>query len=178
MRAWRRVIMLTGFVLFYVGAVLVLNGLWLLGQIEDREVVVINIVAGLVSGAVVVHDAFGSAAGPASIRNAALSLLFATTYLWVAYNRWSGADGRGLGWFSLFVAITALPVFLSEIAAARSAGEVWLAGNWLVWAVLWGMYFALLALRRPIRRPTAVVTLLAGIFTGWLPGYLILSGSL
>lgn len=170
--------MLAGFVLFYVGAVLFLNGLWLMGRIADREIVVINIVAALVSGASVLHDAFGAGAGAASIRNAALSLLFCTTYLWVAYNRLSGADGRGLGWFSLFVAITILPVFLRGLAGAASVAEFWLAANWAIWGVLWFMYFLLLALGRPIQRQTAWVTLLTGIFTGWLPGFLLLDGLL
>lgn len=167
--------MLTGFVLFYVGAVLCLNGLWLMGKIEDREIVVINIISACVSLGVVVHDGFvvGTAG---SIRNAALSLLFATTYLWVAYNRFSGVDGRGLGWFSLFVAITTVPVFLRGFAEAASATDLWLAANWLVWCVLWFMYFLLLALGRPIQRQTAWVTLLTGIFTGWLPGFLLLDG--
>lgn len=168
--------MLTGFVLFYVGAVLFLNGLWLLGKISDREIVVINIVTALVSGATVLHDAFGAAADAASIRNATLSLLFAITYLWVAYNRFSGVDGRGLGWFSLFVAITAVPVFLRAIASAASFTDVWLALNWLVWAVLWFLYFLLLALGRPIQRQTAWFTLLTGILTGWLPGFLLVDG--
>ena len=48
--------MLLGFLLFYVGAVLFLNGLWLMGKIEDREIVVINVVSGLVAGAVVVAE--------------------------------------------------------------------------------------------------------------------------
>lgn len=52
--------MLLGFLLFYVGAVLFLNGLWLMGKIEDREIVVINIVSGLVAGGVVVKGAFGA----------------------------------------------------------------------------------------------------------------------
>jgi len=168
--------MLTGFVLFYVGAVLFLNGLWLMGRIADREIVVINIVAALVSGAAVLHDAFGAGASAASIRNGALSLLFCTTYLWVAYNRLSGADGRGLGWFSLFVAVTTVPVCLRALVAAGSATELWLAANWAVWGVLWFLYFLLLALGRPIQRQTAWVTLLAGIFTGWLPGFLLLDG--
>ena len=168
--------MLPGFVLFYVGAVLFLNGLWLLGRIQDREIVVINVVAGTVSGAVVLHDAFGAAAVGASIRNAALTLLFATTYLWVAYNRVTGVDGRGLGWFSLFVAITTVPVFLREIMQASSAMGVWLAANWAVWGVLWFMYFLLLALGRPIQRQTGWVTLSTGILTGWLPGCLLLDG--
>lgn len=166
--------MLLGFLLFYVGAVLFLNGLWLMGRIQDREIVVINVVSGLVAAAVVIQGAFGTGADEQSVRAAALTLMFATTYVWVAYNRLLEVDGRGLGWFSLFVAITTVPVFLRAIAEAGSATEIWLAANWLFWGVLWFMYFLLLALGRPILRQTAWVTLLAGILTGWLPGFLLL----
>lgn len=170
--------MLTGFVLFYVGAVLVINGLWLLDRIDGREIVVINIVTALVSGAVVLHDAFGHQADAASIRNATLSLLFCTTYLWVAWNRISGADGRGLGWFSLFVAVTALPVSVLAFRDALGAGETWMAVNWLAWAGLWFLYFLLLALRMPVARKAGWVTLLVGVFTGWLPRFLMIQGAL
>ena len=168
--------MILGFLLFYVGAVLVLNGLWLMGKIQDREIVVINIVSGLVAGSVVLQGAFGQGANAESIRAAALTLLFATTYFWVAYNRFAGVDGRGLGWFSLFVAISTVPVFLRGISGAGSATEVWLAGNWLIWGILWFMYFLLLALGRPILKQTAAFTLFAGVVTGWLPGFLLLDG--
>lgn len=168
--------MILGFLLFYVGAVLFLNGLWLMGKIQDREVVVINVVSGLVAGAVVVQGAFGSGADAGSIRGAALTLMFATTYLWVAYNRFAGVDGRGLGWFSLFVAVSTVPVFVSGLSQAATGRELWLAGNWVVWGVLWFMYFLLLALGKPILKQTAWVTLLSGIFTGWLPGWLLLDG--
>lgn len=166
--------MILGFLLLWVGAVLFLNGLWLSGRIEDREIVVINIVSGLVAGAVVVQSVFGAGANGESIRAGALTLMFATTYFWVAYNRLSGVDGRGLGWFSLFVAITLIPVTLRAYGGASNATELWLATNWLVWAVLWFMYFLLLALGKPILKQTALVTLVAGIFTGWLPGILLL----
>lgn len=168
--------MLLGFLLFYVGAVLFLNGLWLMGKIEDREIVVINVVSGLVAGAVVVKGAFGADASPDSVRAAALTLMFSTTYFWVAYNRLVAVDGRGLGWFSLFVAITTVPVFLRALTTAGGAFEIWLALNWLIWGVLWFMYFLLLAQGRPILRQTAWVTLISGIVTGWLPGFLLLDG--
>ncbi|NAZ18151.1 transporter, partial [Glutamicibacter soli] len=61
-------------------------------------------------------------------------------------------------------------------SSAGTPTEIWLASNWLIWGVLWFMYFLLLALGRPILRPTAWVTLLAGIVTGWLPGFLLLDG--
>ena len=79
--------MLLGFVLLYVGAVLFLNGLWLFGKIEDREILVINVVSGVVTFAVSLAWAFGPSADAASIKGAALTILFSTTYFWVAYNR-------------------------------------------------------------------------------------------
>lgn len=168
--------MLTGFVLFWVGAVLIVNGLWQMGRIDDREIVVINLVTATVSGSVVLNDAYGAGADLATIRNATLSLLFCTTYLWVAWNRFSGADGRGLGWFSLFVAITAVPVALRGFATAATTADLWMAANWLIWAGLWFLYFLTLTLKKPLARETAWVTLLTGIFTGWLPGFLMIEG--
>lgn len=166
--------MLLGLLLFYVGAVLFLNGLWLLGRIADREIVVINIVAGLVAVGVAVEGAFGAAASPQTVRAAAITLLFGTTYLWVAHNRLAAVDGRGLGWFSLFVALSVVPTTLQAFAAAATGFDLWLAACWAVWAMLWFMYFLLLALQRPILRATGWVTLLAGIFTGWLPGLVLM----
>lgn len=170
--------MLLGFALLYVGAVLFLNGLWLLGRIEDREIIVINVASGFVTLCVALYLAFGPGADAGSIRAAALTLLFTTTYLWVAYNRVVAVDGRGLGWFSLFVAVTVVPVALKSFATAQSTLDVWMALNWTAWAVLWFMYFLLLALKKPILQATAVATLAIGIATGWLPGYLLLEGKL
>jgi hypothetical protein len=36
-----------------------------------------------------------------------------------------GADGRGLGWFCLFVAITAVPVSVQTLLAAGSTWDIW-----------------------------------------------------
>lgn len=168
--------MLLGLALFWVGAVLFVNGIWLLGGIDDREVVVVNVVSGLVALGVAFREAFGPGANPALVRDAALTMMFSTTYLWVAYNRLADVDGRGLGWFSLFVAITTVPVALGGFAAAESLRDAWLAVCWAVWGVLWLLYFFLLALKKPIQRTTGIVTLVTGILTGWLPGFLILDG--
>lgn len=170
--------MLLGFALLYVGAVLCLNGLWLLGHIQDREIIVINVVSGFVTLCVALYSAFGPGADAGSIRGGALTLLFTTTYLWVAYNRVVDVDGRGLGWFSLFVSITVVPVALFSFAGAASALDLWMALNWTAWAVLWFMYFLLLARAKPILRQTGIATAVIGALTGWLPGYLILEGLL
>jgi hypothetical protein len=166
-----------GVMLLFVGAVLFLNGLWILGYVDDREIGIINIFVGVL-GLAVATISLTQGLLPA-FEFAAYILLFAFTYLWVAYNRYSGADGRGLGWFCLFVAVTAVPVSLTVLSGAGGHPWLtWLGLDWAAWAVLWFMYFLLLALKRPIARITGWVTLVEGIFTAWLPGYLILSGRL
>jgi putative amide transporter protein len=171
-------IIMLGLCLLYVGAVLFLNGLWLLGRIGDREIWVINVFAGGVTLLASIKLAFGEAADAASIKAAALTLLFTFTYFWVAINRYNGADGRGLGWFSLFVAITIIPVGIDSITHATSTWSIWFALCWFGWAFLWLLFFVLLALQRPIVKLTGTVTVIVGILTGWLPGYLLLNGTL
>lgn len=168
--------MLLGFALLYVGAVLFLNGLWLIGRVGDREIAIINIFVGGLTLLVALYLAFGPGADAASIKAAALTLLFTFTYLWVAYNRFNDVDGRGLGWFSLFVSITVLPVAIDTLGSAQTTWDVWFGLCWAAWSVLWFMFFLLLAMGRPIARVTGHVTWVQGILTGWLPGFLLLDG--
>jgi hypothetical protein len=170
--------MLLGLVLFYVGAVLILNGLWMLELIGDREIWVINLFVGSVSLLAALRQAFGADADAASVRAAALSLLFSLTYLWVALNRFTGADGRGLGWFSLFVAITAVPVAADTLIGAVTAWQIWCGLSWAAWAVLWLLFFLQLVLRKPVSRIAAWLAIGEGVLTGWLPGYLLLTGAM
>ena len=113
-----------------------------------------------------------------TIKAAALTLLFSFTYLWVALNRYNGADGRGLGWFSLFVSITVLPIALQTLWGAQTFWDVWFGLCWAAWSVLWFMFFMLLAMQRPIARATGYMTSVQGVLTGWLPGFLLLNGVL
>lgn len=168
--------MLLGLVLFYVGAVLCLNGLWLLGQIGDKEIAVIDTFVGGITLLVALYLAFGPGSDLGSIKAAALTLLFTFTYFWVALNRYNGADGRGLGWFCLFVAVTAVPVTIQTLQGASSTWDYWFGLSWLAWAVLWFLFFILLVVQKPIAKFVGFLTVLQGIFTGWLPGYLLLNG--
>ncbi len=170
--------MLLGLALLYVGAVLVLNGIWLHGRIGDNEIWVINIFSGVVTCLVSFKLAFGADADAGSIKAAALTLLFAFTYFWVCINRFNGSDGRGLGWFSLFVAITAIPVAIDTLINATSVWQIWFGLCWAAWAFLWFLFFLLLAMKKPIARFTGSVAAVEGILTGWLPGYLLLDGVL
>jgi putative amide transporter protein len=171
--------MLLGLALFWVGAVLCLNGIWLLGRIGDREIAVIDVFVGFVTLLVSLYLAFGPGASAASINGAALTLLFTFTYFWVAWNRWNDADGRGLGWFCLFVAITTIPVFVETFATAHSTWDVWFGICWLSWGVLWFLFFLILAQGRTnLTRVTGALCALQGVYTGWIPGYLLLSGAM
>ncbi|MGH2408841.1 MAG: AmiS/UreI family transporter, partial [Chloroflexota bacterium] len=70
--------------------------------------------------------------------------------MWIAINQLINADGRALGWYCLFVTITAVP---TGLIALKDAGSdpwlLWLGIDWLAWAVLWFLFFLLLSVRLP-----------------------------
>ncbi len=167
-----------GLALFYVGAVLCLNGLWLLGKIGDNEIAIIDVFVGGLTLLISLYLAFGPGADLSSIKAAGMTLLFTFTYFWVAINRYNGADGRGLGWFSLFVAITAIPVAIETFQGATTTWGIWFGLCWAAWGFLWFLYFLLLVGKKPIAKFVGAVTLAEGVLTGWVPGYMLLSGTL
>ena len=135
--------MLLGVVLLYVGVVLIVNGIWLIGQarvtavvdsgakaaeahptfIQNREVSVLNLFTGFVGVvAAVTQMVQGNSQGDlGQVRGAGFILLFAFTYLWVAANNFLNAGGRAFGWYCLFVAITAIPIPAAAIQLPRTA---------------------------------------------------------
>lgn len=168
-------------VLLFVGAVLFCNGIWLLGKINDDEIVIINVFSGSTNVVIaIIATTIGKLNGHFGLFVfSAEILLFAFTYLWVAYNQRAKTSGHGLGWFCLFVALTAAPTSgLTLTSAGNEIFLIWLGFNWAVWAVLWFLYWGLLSEEWPIKRITGHVTWIEGVVTGWLPGYLLLMGYL
>ena len=132
--------MLAGLGLFWVGAVLFCNGLWVLNKIGDKEISVIDVFVGSLTLLIALYLAFGPGANLESVKGATFLLLFTFTYFWVAWNGWNGADGRGLGWFCLFVAITCAPIFAQTLLQSHgNFWQIWLAINWASWA-FYGSY--------------------------------------
>jgi hypothetical protein len=189
--------MLLGVVLLYVGVVLIVNGIWLIGQarvaaageagaeaaeaqptfIQNREVSVLNLFTGFVGvvAAVTLIVQGNSAGDLASVRGAGYILLFAFTYLWVAANNFLNSGGRAFGWYCLFVAITAIPAGIWSFANAQgNVASIYLGVCWFAWAVLWFLFFLLLALDRPVGRLAGAVAILEGIGTAWVFGILLL----
>jgi hypothetical protein len=214
--------MLLGVVLLYVGAVLAVNGIWLIGQaraaqaapapvaagagedraevsasvggrgvepparaerspllIQNREVAVLNIFTGFVGVvvAVILLVQGGVRGDLASVRGGGFILLFAFTYLWVAFNQFLDAGGHAFGWYCLFVAITAIPAGIYTLqTAGGNVALIWLGINWFTWAVLWGVFWALLALDRPVARLAGWLAIILGIVTCWVLGFVALIG--
>lgn len=165
--------MLYGLVLLYVGAVLFVNSIWLMGRINNKEVSVINLFVGALSLLVAIYLIF-VVGSPDSVKAGALTILFAFTYLWVAANQMLDVDGKGLGWFCLFVSVTALVVTVSSIPYAEGMMKIWDVVNWAAWTLLWFSFFLLLALSKKIQRQVAAFTMFCAVFTAWIPGMLIL----
>jgi putative amide transporter protein len=200
--------MLLGVVLLYVGVVLIVNGIWLIGQarvaeaapapagpggaavvaaeshptfIDNREVAVLNIFTGFVGVVAAVTLAVqGNQDGDiASIRAAGYILLFAFTYIWVAFNQFLNVNGHAFGWYCLFVAVTAVAAGTYTFSNADgNDASIYLGVCWFAWAVLWFMFFLLLALERPIARITGWVAILEGIGTAWVFAILLLEEEL
>lgn len=140
--------------LLYVGAVLLVNGLALLGRIPPRAAAPLNLFVGAlqcVTPTVLIIQADGD---PNAILSASGIYLFGFTYLYVGIANLTGLAPEGIGWFSLFVAMAA--VTYSGISFWRNDDPVF-GVIWLAWALLWALFFLVLGLG--IERLTA--------FTGW-----------
>ncbi len=150
-----------GAALLYVGFVLILNGLWLLNKVDAKDVAIMNLFAGIATFTssyynLVVLKAPGAIAW-------AQGLLFSFTYLWIFFNIVREiSDQRALGWYCLFVAITA--VISGALTPAMEIGFAILKFLWFDWAVLWFSFWVLLVLGRGTK-PIAYFTMVSGVLT-------------
>lgn len=161
--------------LLYVGAVLFLNGLMLIGAVSPKGAVPINYFVGImqvVFPTVVLIQADGD---PNAIFGAAGIFLFGFTYLYVALNNTFGWDGSGLGWFSLFVAVVA--VVIGSMQFTSSINDPVFGIVWYIWAVLWFLFFLLLgAGKDKLGVPTGWFTIIVAWITGTIPALFLLTG--
>jgi hypothetical protein len=156
-----------GAALVYVGFVLCMNGLKLLGKLKAEHVIPMNLFTGglIVTGVVRIVLLHGEGITPYFY--AMQSLLFGFTYLWVGINSIWNFEDDGLGWYCLFVAIVATPTAFTTLP------DVGLLVLWLMWTSLWLMFFLLLTLRMKIVRITGYWTIINAVVTG-ASGYAIL----
>ncbi|MBK9102385.1 MAG: transporter [Austwickia sp.] len=161
--------------LFYVGAVLIVNGLMLLGYMSGPSAAPLNLFVGALQVVVPTLLLIRAGSDTAGVFAASGLYLFGFTYLWVGINALANLPGHGLGWYSLFVAVAALGYswHAFTVESDPAFGVIW-----LLWAALWGLFFLLLGLERAhLAQATGVVALVEGIVTAAVPAFLILSGS-
>ena len=161
--------------LLYVGAVLIINGLMLLGLVPGRSAAAMNLFVGGMQVVFPTIILVQSGGDPSVVLGASGLFLFGFTYLYVAWNQLTGASGEGLGWFSLFVACCSV---VYGVLQFTMVGDPLFGVIWFSWAVLWLLFFLLLGLGKEELGPrTGWFTLFLGIFTGAVPAFLLLTGS-
>lgn len=161
--------------LLYVGAVLFINGVMLLGWVESRSAAPMNILVGLLQVLTPTYLIFTAEGNEDTILGASGLYLFGFTYLYVAFNLLMGLDGTGLGFFSLFVAVCAIVFAVLNFGRFNDPtfGVIW-----LYWAFLWALFFLLLGRgRTELDRYTGAVAAVQGWTTGALPAFLLLTGN-
>ena len=125
--------------LIYVGAVLFLNGVMLLGWVESRSAAPLNLFVGVLQVITPTYLIFTADGDLPTILAASGIYLFGFTYLYVGINLLAGLDGTGLGYFSLFVAVCALIYSGLNFFVGADPG---FGVIWLYWSFLWLLFFA------------------------------------
>ncbi|MEU6012231.1 AmiS/UreI family transporter [Streptomyces sp. NPDC047453] len=160
--------------LLFVGAVLFMNGLLLLGKVDARAGAVFNLFVGTLQVVTPTYLIFTSGGDPKKILAASGIYLFAFTYLYVGIGLLADLDTTGVGYYSLFVAIAALGYSYVNF---RLLKDYPFGVIWLYWALLWFLFFLLLGLKMDhLRIYTGWITAIEGWVTGAIPAGLLLSG--
>lgn len=164
---------MSGVGLVYVGAVLFINGIMLLGWLTPQEAGPLNLFVGALQ--VFTPTYLIVVAGSAADIFAASGIyLFGFTYLWVGINALKNYRNRGFGWFALVVAACTL-VYAAD--SFLHQGDAGFGVIWLLWGVLWFLFFLVLGLERTTLGPaTGVYTIVTAILTA-IAAYQVLLGT-
>ncbi len=160
--------------LLYVGAVLFMNGLMLIGLVPGKSAAILNFFVGVMQVVFPTIILIQSNNDLAIIFGAAGLYLFGFTYLYVGIIQMTGISGEGLGWFSIFVAACAVVIGILQFTLV---GDPVFGVIWLTWAVLWFLFFLLLGLGRDsLTFTTGWFTIFVAHITGTIPAFFLLTG--
>jgi putative amide transporter protein len=160
--------------LLYVGAVLFLNGVMLLGKADPKAIGIFNVFVGALQVITPTLLIVADLGNPVTTLSASGIYLFGFTYLYVGIGLLGDYDSSGVGYFSLFVSIMALGY---SFANFRLLGDSPFGVIWLYWSFLWLLFFLLLGLKiERLTRYTGWVAAIEGWVTAAIPAFLILTG--
>lgn len=161
--------------LLYVGAVLFLNGVMLLGRVDLRAAAVFNLFVGALQVVTPTYLIIAANGDQSTILSASGLYLFGFTYLYVGIGGLADLDTTGVGWFSLFVAVLTVAYSAINFTMAHDAS---FGVIWLYWAVLWFLFFLLLGQKREsLTRYVGWVTVVEAWVTAAIPAMLLLTGN-
>lgn len=159
--------------LLYVGGVLFLNSIMLLGKVEGKSAGIFNLFVGVLQVITPLYLIMTAKGDTDVIFGASGIFLFGFTYLYVGITNLCKLDTSGVGWYSLWVAILAVGYSLVNFI---QFGDYKFGIIWLMWAFLWMLFFILLGLKKEIGRYTGLVTLIQSWVTAAIPAFLSLTG--
>lgn len=143
---------------FLVGVVLLVNGLVMLNVVPPRSAAPLNLFVGAIQIVFPTIILIQSGGDPAVAAATWPTYLFGITYLYYGLNIIFDLEPEVFGWFCGFVAVAA-----AYQAITTAAADPIFAVIWLTWAIMWSLFFALLALDAQKLTP----------FSGW---FLVLLG--
>ncbi|MEO7124405.1 MAG: AmiS/UreI family transporter [Lacisediminihabitans sp.] len=159
--------------LFFVGIVLLVNGLVILNIVPTRSAAVLNLFVGTMQVLLPTIILIQSAGDTAVLNATWPTYLFGFTYLYYGLGILFNLEPQGLGWFSAFVAATALYEAVSALATNPIFAVIW-----LTWAAMWTLFFLLMALdKASLSRFTAWFLIWLGIPSCSISGLFLLHGA-
>jgi hypothetical protein len=160
--------------LLFVGAVLFVNALLLLGVVDAKSAAIFNLFVGGLQVVVPTYLII-TAQGADDVLFASGIYLFGFTYLYVGLTNLTGFRPEGLGWYCLWVALVAVGFALVNFLRFDDPkfGIIWLN-----WVVLWGLFWLVLGLGlAQLTTLTGWTTLVMSFTTCTVPAYLLLLGA-
>jgi hypothetical protein len=177
-----------GVVLLYVGVVLIVNGIWLVGQARAAAMAArmpameTTAVGSTIRGGGVYA---GEAAAGQELGGEVVAVrppigedhpLFIQNHEVAILNIFTGIIGFAIA--IIFIVLGGSARIPALGLGNIQAGGAILLFAWFAWAVLWGLFFALLTLQLPIARLTGYVAIIEGIGTSWALALALLWGKL
>jgi len=159
--------------LLFVGIVLLVNGLNSLGLVPGRSAGVLNLFVGSLQVVLPTIILIQNSTDAAVIAATWPTYLFGFTYLYFGLNILFKLEPEGFGWFSAFVAAIATYHALISVQSDPIYAVIW-----LTWAIMWSLFFLLLALgQSQLTRFTGWFLILLGIPTCTVTALFLFNGA-
>ena len=163
-----------GINLLFAGFALTLNGISYFITVDNKTKGMVNVFVGIIIGLNAVFQTT-AATCHATFGFAAAMWLFALNYLIIAAHIFFKSENwHTFGLYGLFAATVSVIFAIEGLITNAPWAMIYL---WCMWAILWAQSFAAIMLKsESINKLTPHILILNGIFSTFIPGFLILLG--